>query len=266
MRQLTSEEYKNKMLEVMLKIDRICRENDIWYSIIYGTLLGAVRHQGFIPWDDDMDIAMPRSEYYKLREYITGHPELGIDFIDINNRSDTIYICGKICDTGTLVKESSFRTVDGFGAFVDVFPLDNLPDNERERKQFRSYARYQARLIQHSAKLKPGKPQGIKHAFLLYSAFLYAHCFSTHKLIKKLDEYCMKFKGMDTEYVGVPYFEEYFKRRDFDELIDLPFEGHMLRAPKNYDSILNTSYNGSYWQLPPPEERINHLVECYWKE
>ena len=70
MKQLTSEEYKNVLLEAMLKIDRICRENNFWYSIVYGTLLGSVRHQGFIPWDDDMDIAMLRSDYEKLKTYI----------------------------------------------------------------------------------------------------------------------------------------------------------------------------------------------------
>ena len=266
MEKLTSGEYKDKLLEVMLKIDRICRENGIWYTIIYGTLLGAVRHRGFIPWDDDMDIAMPRSEYVKIREYISSHPELGLSFVDYSNHKDTIYVCGKICDNETLVKESDFRQVDNFGAFVDVFPLDNLPDNEEERKRFKSYARYQAKLIQHSAKIKPGKPNGIGHAFLLYAAFVYSHCFDTWRLIKKLDTYCNKYKGVQTRYCGVPYFISVFEKSDFDELIDLPFEGAFLRGPKNYDKILNIAYDNSYKVLPPPEERINHQVECYWKE
>lgn len=265
MKQLTSEEYKARMLEVMLKIDRICRENGYWYSIIYGTLLGAVRHQGFIPWDDDMDIVMTRSDYRKLREYLSEHPEYGLNFIDYTNHLDTIYACGKICDSATVVKESNFRTVDGYGAFVDVFPLDNLPDDEKERKRFKSYARYRIKLIQHSSKMKPGKPDGLKHAFLLYSAFVYSHCFNTYTLIKNLDEYCEKYNGTETKCFGVPYFIACFNKSDFEELIDFPFEGHMLAGPKHYENVLNVSYD-SYKEIPPPEERTTHVVRCYWRE
>ena len=265
MKQLTSEEYKNVLLEAMLKIDRICRENNFWYSIVYGTLLGSVRHQGFIPWDDDMDIAMLRSDYEKLKTYIQDHPETGLNFIDIGNHNDTVYVSGKICDTRTVIRESNFRTVEDCGAFIDVFPLDNIPDDEKERKKFKSRARYLAKLVQHSAKRRPGKPEGLKHAFLLYSAFVYAHCFRTDKLIKKLDEYCQKYKDEKTQYFGVPYFISYFRKSDFVELTELPFKGHMLIGPKNYDNVLNCSYE-NYKALPPPEERINHLVSCYWKE
>ncbi len=265
MKQLTSEEYKNVLLEAMLKVDAICRENGFWYSIAYGTLLGAVRHQGFIPWDDDMDIAMPRDDYEKLKTYINAHPELGLRFIDISNHPDTIYLCGKLCDTRTLIRESSFRTVEGCGAFIDVLPLDNLPDDEKERKRFKAHARYLAKLVQHSAKLRPGKPQGIRHAFLLYAAFVYSHCFSTRRLIRKLDAYCAKYNGAETGYCGIPYYISYFKKAWFDELVEYPFEGHMLLGPKDYDSVLTAAYI-QYRELPPPEERTNHLVECYWKE
>ena len=264
MNELTSEEYKGRLLGVMLKIDKICRENGLWYSIIYGTLLGAVRHKGFIPWDDDMDIGMPRSDYEKLREYIGEHPELGLNFIDYYNHKDTIYVCGKVCDTETVVKESHFKPVEGYGAFVDVFPLDNIPDDEAERKKFKSHARYLAKLIQHSAKLRPGKPHGLKHAVLLYSAFLYSHCFSTYALIKNLNKVCTKYNGTETAFWGVPYFISFFKKADFNELIDLPFEGHMLLGPKNFENVLNASYK-DYRTLPPPEKRTTHHVECCWK-
>ena len=265
MKLLTNAEYKNRILEIMLKIDKICRENDIRYSIAYGTLLGSIRHQGFIPWDDDIDIAMTRGEYAKLKKKIIEHSELELNFIDITTQADTIYACGKICDTKTIVKESNFRSVDGYGAFVDVFPWDNIPDDEKESKKFHSRALYLARLIQHSSKRKPGKPEGIKHAFLLYGAFVYAHFFSTHKLIEKLDEFCKKYNETETKCFGLPYDNAVFKKADFDVLIDLPFEGHMLIGPKNYENVLRSSY-GDYMRIPPLNKRIDHSIQCFLKE
>ena len=265
MNKLTSKEYKERLLSIILKIDKICRENDIRYTIIYGTLLGSIRHKGFIPWDDDMDIAMSRKDFYKLGQYISKHPELELNFIDISNRADTIYVCGKVCDTKTIIHESIFKPIKGLGAFIDVFPLDNIPNNEKERKRFKSRARYLARLIQHSAQLNPGKPKSLKHAVLLYGSFLYAKCFNTNKLITKLNDYCNLYNSTETEYCGVPYFISYFRKNDFNELIDLPFEGYMLKGPKNFESVLNASYK-DYKSLPPPDKRINHLIECYWRE
>ena len=265
MKKLTSEEYKNLLLETMLKIDKICRDNDFRYSIVYGTLLGAIRHKGFIPWDDDMDIAMTRGEYAKLKNYIISHPELELNVIDISDHDDTIYACGKICDARTIVKESNFRPVAGYGAFIDVFLFDNLPDNEKERKRFKAHARYLIKLIQHSSKIRPGKPDNLKHAFLLYGAFVYSHFFNTYRLVKKLDEYCTKYNETETECFGVPYFLSVLKKSDFEELTDISFEGHLLIGPKNYENVLNSIYE-NYRRVPPPEERTTHSVECYWKE
>ena len=265
MKQLTIKEYRERLLLVMSRIDALCRENGIVYSIVYGTLLGSVRHRGFIPWDDDMDIAMTRGEYDKLKAILAEHAELELNCIDIRDHEDTIYPCAKICDARTVVTESSFRPVKGYGAFVDVFLFDNLPDDERERKKFKLYARYQAKLIQHSAKRRPGKPNGPAHAFLLYAAFAYSHCFSTRRLIQKLDAYCAKYNDRETKYFGVPYFISIYRKSDFDKLIDMPFEGLVLRGPENYENVLNDTYE-NYRELPPLEERETHLVTCYWRE
>ena len=99
-KQLTMEEYKQVELGILIKIDKICREHNINYFLYAGTLLGAVRHQGFIPWDDDIDISMLREDYDKLAKIIQ-NGDYGINFIRIEENPDTIYPYGKICDTTT---------------------------------------------------------------------------------------------------------------------------------------------------------------------
>ena len=121
MRKLTLDEYKAVVRDVLFKIDDICRENGLTYFLDSGTLLGAVRHKGFIPWDDDIDIAMFREDYNRLADIIqNGH--YGLNFLRIEECPDTIYPYGKICDTSTTLVEKNFRTPEGYGAFVDVSP------------------------------------------------------------------------------------------------------------------------------------------------
>lgn len=265
MRRLTADEYKERLLNVILKIDRICRENGCWYSIIYGTLLGAVRHKGFIPWDDDIDIAMPRADLYKLGKFIEKHPEEGLNFIDISNRKDTIYTCAKVCDTATVVKESRFKAVEGYGVFVDVFALDNLPNDQSKRKKFKSRARYLARIIQHASLISPGKPHGLKKTILVYVSFIYSKFFSVEKTLQKLTKHCTKYNDDKTDYFGVPYHLTVLKKSYFSEIADLPFEGYLLKGPKQYDEVLRSMYRDPY-TLPPENKRITHRIEGYLKD
>ena len=264
MRLLSTEEYKHRVLNVLIKIDQICRANDIHYMICYGTLLGAVRHKGFIPWDDDIDIVMFREDYYKLADFILAHPEYNLNYIDIYNRKDTIYYCAKVCDAQTVVKESRFKPVDGYGAFVDIFPLDYLPDNEMKRRRYKRQALHWERIVQHSSKISTSKGRNIYHSFLIKCSYVYAHCFNTGKMIQKMHSVFMSKDDIPTEYIGVPY-GTHFCASDFCETTELEFEGHLFYAPYEYDRILKTSY-GDYMKLPPENQRVSHYVECYLLE
>ena len=263
MRKLTLEEYKSRVLNVLIKIDDICRKNNFNYAICYGTLLGAVRHQGFIPWDDDIDIVMPRKDYYLLGKYIINHPEVKLNYIDISNREDTIYYCAKICDPDTYVKESDFKHVDGYGAFVDVFPLDYLPDDSKKRHDYIKRGLYLERLAQHGSRLKAGSSNNIKQNILLKASFIYSHLFNPSNIIKKMHKKFIEFDKKPTNYIGVPYEFCYFRPEWFNELVELNFENHKFLAPKYYDDVLRSSY-GNYLELPPASERVyKHHLECF---
>ena len=151
MRKLTLDEYKAVVRDVLFKIDDICRQNGLTYYLHAGTLLGAVRHKGYIPWDDDVDIAMYRPDYDRLAQIIGGGCS-GLNFLRIEETPDTIYAYGKVCDTSTRLLEKNFRVPEGYGAFVDVFPLDYAPDDPREQERLCAKFERELKLITHSAR------------------------------------------------------------------------------------------------------------------
>lgn len=266
MHEIGMEEYKERVLEVLVKIDKICRKNNFTYMLFYGTLLGAVRHKGFIPWDDDIDIVMPREDYYKLGKYIIEHPELELNYIDVSNRDDTFYYCAKVCDARTVVNESRFRHIKGYGAFVDVFPLDYLPEKEKERIRYRNKELFWERVIQHSAEMKPGSGHSLMQIVRKNLAFYGAKLFDAHDVLLKMHKRYIKFDEKPTKYMGlpwdgIPYESDWLKNR-----IEIEFEGRYFYAPSEIDKVLTRSF-GDYMQLPPENERVyKHHLKCYWAE
>lgn len=261
MKKLTLDEYKAVVLNVLFKIDDICRENGLVYYLQAGTLLGAVRHKGYIPWDDDIDIAMFRPDYDRLAQIIqTGN--YGLNFLRIEECPDTIYAFGKICDTSTTLTEKNFRTPKGYGAFVDVFPLDYAPDDFQEQERLRVKFERELKLITHSARTsyeRSGNPLKDMERCL---AFWAAKPFNTQKLIRKLNMEFMEAVPAPTDYAGV-LWERSYPVEDLGEPSLVEFEGRMLMAPANPAAVL-TALFGDYMELPPVEERVcKHQLECY---
>ena len=264
------EEYKSVVLEVLVSIDRICRENGLTYMLMYGTLIGAVRHSGFIPWDDDIDIAMPREDYYKLADIIAKQ-ETGLNFLTIDNCPDTIYPYGKICDTRTVIKEKNFKQVSGYGAFVDVFPLDYMPDDQAEREKYCRDCRKLIIWITHSSRTGYEHSGNLKTDLSRALAFCAGKAMNTQRLIRKLDDKLKRFdqEHGKTAYMGIPwgyYADKLYPASLLEELTELEFEGHHFFAPKEYDKVLRMRY-GDYMKLPPENERVYlHSLDCHMRD
>lgn len=136
MQELSLEKQKLLMLEILLDFDKVCRNNGIRYSLAYGTLLGAVRHQGFIPWDDDIDVIVFRADYEKLIQILNSQMQGNHSFICVENNPGFSAPLGKIIDNTTILEQSGhFSDRINLGVYIDVFPYDMVPEKKSDRKK-----------------------------------------------------------------------------------------------------------------------------------
>lgn len=248
-------------LEIAKEIKRVCEENDIRYFLTDGSFLGAVRHGGFIPWDDDMDMGMLRSDYekfcriapsklkpeYCLQTWYT-EPNYGLPFGKVLKRN-TIYMENK---------KSARLQENGF--YVDIFPFDYVPEHPEKRRELASklLGIYRMKLM------KCGYKPWMENEKIIWKkriGYLYyqlgAALVSQEHLAHAYD--ILAVAEQDSTLVCEQYAGEnpvYFDRTLFEELADYTFEGVTLKGPKRYDEYLSAQY-GDYMQLPPEDQREN---------
>lgn len=251
------------LLIIADEIDRICRENNIKYSLIGGSMLGAIRHKGFIPWDDDMDIGMLRQDYNKFLEVCKTQLNSAFDLQTNTNDPNYVYGFAKILLRDTyLLQFGHEKTKNRKGIFVDIFPFDNIPDESAARKKHRKknylYIKMLDRKFTHKS-LK-GMPFKKKAAFRMIDVM---NIFSKQQnLIRKMNLNMLKYDQAPTEYVSnmsgyYGYDRETIPTRLFDETITVPFEDRNYFIMKEYDTFL-TLYYKDYMKPPPVEQRRTH--------
>lgn len=260
-------------LEIMIAFDRICKKHDINYQLFAGTLLGAVRHKGFIPWDDDVDVCMLRSEYDRFLEI--AQQELDPDYFVQNTYTDPEYynIFTRIRKNGTFFDQPTYQEFNFHkGIFIDIFPLDNLPGNWFRRVvKTRSLAGLRCLHRKFNKLRKLENVTKVKNPLkrLLKQLGRFVACRVSNESMTRLqDAICVRHNRKETTLVthltdGAlrnRWFQYRMTRSDVLDSISIEFEGHEFPAPRNYDCILRQIY-GDYLQLPPEEERFPHHLE-----
>lgn len=246
------------LLEMLREIDRVCQENGIRYFLYRGTFLGAVRHQGFIPWDDDLDVAMLREDYEKFCAIAPEKLDMRYTFQNWHTDPQYAHPFGKLRKRNTMYLEAkSGNPLKENGFYVDVYPLDFVPEDYRAL----------ARKLMHLYRLKLMKSgytpwqEGTKTIWkkrIGYLAYQTAALFVSQKQI--IDRYeALIFAAGKSSRV----YEQSALPRDylFDvqwcrELKPYAFEDGMFPGPMDYDAFLSTLY-GNYMELPPEGEREN---------
>lgn len=262
MKELSLKEIQNTQLNILRNLVKFCDENGIRYFLYYGTLLGAIRHKGFIPWDNDIDIAMLRDDYDKFLK-ITASKDIGADLSVVSEHLNPFM---KICDTNTVCIEHAMIDVKPNGLYIDIFPIDNIPDNKTMQEVHRLSCRFWFKILSYKHRRSIKKTNECIKKILRYSILRFLSYDIIHKHIRKN---LTKYKYEQTRYVACPLGVHRkhlrYSRDLFTELVDVEFEGMLLKAPSGYHSYL-TSYYGDYMTLPPPEKQVaNHDFTAYSK-
>ena len=282
MREMTLQDIQSVSLEILKDVHQFCVENNIKYTLQGGTLIGAIRHKGFIPWDDDIDIAMPRPDYNRFIQTYKSKNGYKVLARERQDGNDVYIAYARVCEFDkTYVLQRTMWTDREVGLWIDVFPYDGLPNELEIRKQYAAEIKKIAKLgIAYRSLHTPSKAKiaGLLSIKMIVSMIL-------HKLYNRAllfglrrNPYDMLIDKVrqvgwnDTDYFGNIVFTAYGLRechhkRTIEEFIKVSFEDIELFAMKGYDEALREKY-GDYMQLPPKEQQTakHNSYKYYWKD
>lgn len=261
MKNLSLDEIKNTELNVLKVIDKICDENNIKYSLFGGSAIGGVRHHGFIPWDDDIDIMILRKDYEKLLNIFQKHNNNinNCMFMDATIQKDYNYVWGKVVNLNTTAKETGIRKIENYGVFVDIFPIDKIPENIKERLRFYKRLRRRNQIINlciYDKQISNNKIKlYIKKFIAVFLAFI-----DLHKFVLKTIDLMKKYNHTNSKKYSMLHIRTAINEKivydetELAEIIKIPFEDTKISIYKEYDRMLKKRF-GNYMALPPIEER-----------
>lgn len=263
------ENIQKETVKILSYFDTFCRQHNLRYSLAYGTLLGAVRHQGYIPWDDDVDVYMPREDYEKFLDLYSMEKQKY--WLQTNTTDKNYYLSfAKLRNTNISLREVAFENIDvQEGPWIDIFPCDYIIEKsvKDQYKQVRRYSDYIRKMIFVHPKDTDGFiVQTIKRNIKKINDSLYQKNKLLRYFYDKREQSIVKYNNETFDSIVtfslVPNsYSEFVKtimpKQIFDNLIEIEFEGKKYFAFKNYDQVLKQVY-GNYMELPPLEQRVSN--------
>lgn len=273
MKELTLKELQNESLNILKNVHRFCVEHNIRYTVSYGTMIGAVRHKGFIPWDDDVDIFMPRPDYDR---FCSTYSDDRYVLVNKDKRSDCLIAFTRVCDT----KETCIKTLmpwirsqKDLGVWIDIFPLDAVSDDPVSFEK--TYTKLK-RLYDLSGRRRKALRAFSKEKPLSYNLnTIKKRVLAFFKrrpefYIDKITEICGSYSYGSTSYVAqlaCPGIMARYDIKDVESVHLTDFEDTQLYIADGFDRMMKAVY-GDYMKLPPENERVpqQDYIHFYWKE
>ena len=270
LKSVSSSEQKTIMLDILDEVDKFCSQNNINYYLTYGTLLGAVRHKGFIPWDDDIDIVMSRGDYEKFcRSFNNGRTD-SLRLMSIDNTDGYYLLSAKVCDTRTLLIEKVQNPVE-LGVYIDIFVNDYLSDDLKAAKDL-VHSNQRLFNLTKASIISDREGRAMYKQILLRFLRAVTKKIDVQKVLKRIEKQSRKYEEMtSSKYCGsitsLYYGEkEIMETKWWGKGEKLSFEGREFNVPSDYHSVLKTFY-GDYMKLPPVEQRVtHHAYDVYWRD
>lgn len=269
MREITeTREIQAISLNILKEIKHVCDENKILYYLDAGTALGAVRHAGFIPWDDDVDICMTRSEFNRFVDVFDNNSKKYYKLLSLETDAKYSLPLPKVIDTRTKLSQTRQNEVSALGIYVDIFVYDNIPDDLDIRKkafEYQNKLQHQWSLFQY----KVTKINGIKSFSRSILQKLLKEFNIQRYYALKLNKYAQTYNKTTTNSIGSMTYvsqreKEIYSLDWFANGVDMKFEDDHFRVPQDFDSFLKIMY-GDYMELPPAEQRVSHHnSKIYW--
>ena len=273
MKEMTLREIQEVSLQILKEVHGFCTENGIRYSLAYGTLIGAVRHKGFVPWDDDLDIIMPRPDYDRFCATFSAE---GYQVVSRQNRKDCFIPFARVCETAsTCIKsmEPWIRTLGDLGVWIDIFPVDAAPDDKAVFKQLYLKASQQhAKSVMARRAFRPfnsEKPLKYNVNTLKKKLFaLFQH--SPGHYLEEMEHIIGMTPYGSTGHLAqfaYPAKEEYYDAQVMDGYHLADFEDSRFYIIDGYDTMLKMEY-GDYMTPPPAEQQKpqQNYIRFYWKD
>ena len=263
MEKISLEQQKEIVFGILCYFDDFCRQNEIDYFLAFGTCLGAARHSGFIPWDDDIDVAMTRTNYNKLLRAWKDTEQYNLL---CNEKCGKSYDSPlpKIVDCRTILNQKNRTEKFDLGLYVDVFVLDYVSANKVENVVDTS-VELSKDYIWATMKYKFGSLRDLYYDLIKFKRKIRGGGFYTRELARLIESEKRDYSEVTT-VINFMLYKKWWPSDLFTKTVELPFNGRNFKVPFDYDKYLTITY-GDYMTLPPIEKRVsNHTFEAFWKE
>lgn len=267
MKKISTEESKKIMINILNYLDDVCRRNNIKYTLVGGSLIGAIRHKGIIPWDDDIDVGLLPEEYNKLMKCLKNGNNGKYKLLDIDTEKTYYYPFAKLVDTDTICNEIYLKKINNYGVFIDIFKYNNIPSDLNDIKRYYNITMKIRKQLYKAIQID--SKNFFKKIFHKFFGNLIT-IKTTRKITKKYIKYTEKYNNRKCKNVMInwtPYGaeRETHLKTSFDSYIDAKFENIKVMIIKDYNRVL-TNIFGDYMTPPPKEkQKSEHNLEAFWK-